>query len=139
MSTTIRPEVSKKNEYWIDKHRYYELKHFCLQYPLWRKFYSSLDGMDDLASQMSILYYCFGVSDKTPDIADARLYFYQRMEMVENAAKKADDTLWEYILVAVTRGYSYNHLKTRLNIPCCKENYYKAYRRFFYILSQERR
>lgn len=28
MSTTIRPELSEKNQYWIDKHRYYELKHF---------------------------------------------------------------------------------------------------------------
>lgn len=32
MATTIRPEVSKKSKYWIERHRYYELKHFCLQY-----------------------------------------------------------------------------------------------------------
>ena len=30
MSTTIRPELSEKNQYWIDKHRYYELKHLCI-------------------------------------------------------------------------------------------------------------
>lgn len=45
MGTTIRPEISKKNRYWIDKHRYYELKHFCLQYPTWKKAHSSLDSM----------------------------------------------------------------------------------------------
>lgn len=28
MGTTIRPELSEKNPYWIEKHRYYELKHF---------------------------------------------------------------------------------------------------------------
>lgn len=39
MSTTIRPEVSEKNQYWIEKHRYYELKHFCLQY---KELYSHL-------------------------------------------------------------------------------------------------
>ena len=39
MSTVIRPEISKKNLYWIPKHRYYELKHFCLQYPEWKKNY----------------------------------------------------------------------------------------------------
>lgn len=44
MGTTIRPELSEKNPYWIEKHRYYELKHFCLQYPIWRKAYSVLDG-----------------------------------------------------------------------------------------------
>lgn len=32
MATKIRPVLSEKNKYYIDKHRYYELKHFCLQY-----------------------------------------------------------------------------------------------------------
>lgn len=27
MATTIRPELSEKNPYWIERHRYYELKH----------------------------------------------------------------------------------------------------------------
>lgn len=44
MGTVIRPEVSHKNTYYISKHRYYELKHFCLQYPEWRKSYISLDA-----------------------------------------------------------------------------------------------
>ena len=39
MGTTIRPELSEKNPYWIERHRYYELKHFCLQYPIWKKAY----------------------------------------------------------------------------------------------------
>lgn len=30
MATEIRPELSEKNPYWIGKHRYYELKHFCI-------------------------------------------------------------------------------------------------------------
>ena len=28
-----------ENKYWISRHRYLELKHFCLQYPLWIKNY----------------------------------------------------------------------------------------------------
>lgn len=35
MSKNLRhPELSEKNPYWIERHRYYELKHFCLQYPI---------------------------------------------------------------------------------------------------------
>lgn len=30
MGTDIRATISTKNRYWIEKHRYYELKHFCL-------------------------------------------------------------------------------------------------------------
>lgn len=44
MGTTLRAELSEKNPYWIEKHRYYELKHFCLQYPIWKKAYAALDG-----------------------------------------------------------------------------------------------
>lgn len=29
MGTTLRAELSEKNPYWIEKHRYYELKHFA--------------------------------------------------------------------------------------------------------------
>lgn len=43
MATLIRPELSTKNKYYIDKHRYYELKHFCLQYPEWKKAYCEFD------------------------------------------------------------------------------------------------
>ncbi len=44
MSTTIRPELSDKNKYWIDRHRYYELKHFCMQYDIWKQAYDIVDG-----------------------------------------------------------------------------------------------
>ena len=33
----IRPEISMKNKYYINKHRHYELKHFCLQYSIWKR------------------------------------------------------------------------------------------------------
>ena len=42
METVVRADISKKNAYWIDKHRYYELKRFCLQYPIWAKSYAEL-------------------------------------------------------------------------------------------------
>ena len=43
MATILRPELSPKNKYHIDKHRYYEHKHFCLQYTEWKKSYSTFD------------------------------------------------------------------------------------------------
>ena len=42
MSTLVRPVLSKRNKYYISKHRYYELKHFCLQYPEWKEEYANL-------------------------------------------------------------------------------------------------
>ena len=54
MATVLRPELSPNNEYHIDKHRYYELKHFCLQYPEWKKSYSVFD---DTSLQLSMIEY----------------------------------------------------------------------------------
>ena len=36
-----------KTEYTLSKHRFYELKHFCLQYPEWKKLYLLSDGWSD--------------------------------------------------------------------------------------------
>ena len=36
--------LSKKNKYYISKHRYYELKHFCLQYNEWIEELKKLDS-----------------------------------------------------------------------------------------------
>lgn len=33
-----------KTEYALSKHRFYELKHFCLQYPEWKTLYLQADG-----------------------------------------------------------------------------------------------
>ena len=33
-----------KSEFRLSKHSYFELKHFCLQYPEWEALYSQLDG-----------------------------------------------------------------------------------------------
>lgn len=35
MSTVIRSKVSEKNEFYISKYRYLELKNFCLQFDEW--------------------------------------------------------------------------------------------------------
>ena len=45
MATVIRAQISEKNRYWIDKHRHYELKHFCLQYREWKKAYAEFDDV----------------------------------------------------------------------------------------------
>ena len=43
MGTVIRAKLSENNKYFVEKHRYYELKHFCLQYPDWKKGYSEIE------------------------------------------------------------------------------------------------
>lgn len=137
MSTKIRPEVSRNNEYWIERHRYYELKHFCLQYPIWKKIYISLDGLSSHFISDPLIK-TNEPGNPTEKCVMERNYYFDRMNLVEQAATEADPMLADYILKGVTEGVSYEFLKLRYSIPCCKDTYYKVYRRFFWLLSKAR-
>lgn len=137
MKTRTRAEVSKKNKFYVEKNRYYELKYFCLQYPIWKQAYESLDGLsrrpDDLAS-----FKTNKVSDPTSKCAEAKLYYLERMNMVEKVARETDSELCDYILKGVTEGIAYDWLKVKFNIPCGKDTYYKLRREFFWRLNKIR-
>jgi hypothetical protein len=138
MATTIRPEVSIKNRYYIDKHRHYELKHFCLQYPRWKKAYIDCLDHDMPMSMVEGVQDIGGLYDPTATRAVTRSYYSKRMQLIEEVAKNADRYLWQYLLKGVTEGVSYTYLKTKLGIPCGKDMYYDRYRRFFWLLSEIR-
>lgn len=136
MATMIRPKVSVKNPYWIDKHRYYELKHFCLQYPSWKRAYAERNCPK--TSSLRNAYTGNEYSDPTADRAIQKAYYSDRIELVEKIARETDRDLHTYILKAVTQELSYTYLKSRLNIPCGRDMYYDRYRRFFWLLSEAR-
>ena len=127
MSTVIRPELSKSSKYWIDRHRYYELKHFCLQYPIWKKAAQLLDALSKSPSLLEV------------DCAEARSFYLDRIDLLERTAENAAPEIAKYLVTGVTSGVSYDFLKSRLDIPCCKETYYDLYRRFFWLLDRERK
>lgn len=136
--TSTRPELSKKNKYWVDKNRFYELKYFCLQYPLWKKTYELLDGLSMCSYDLTAVSKSNLPSDITGNCVEERSIYFERMQAVERAAIEADPYLASYILKAVTEGLSYSYLKARLEIPCGKDMYYDRYRRFFWLLSKIR-
>lgn len=138
MSTTIRPELSERSKYWIEKHRYYELKHFCLQYPLWKKAYANLSSMQSVRYDLAGPIKTNIINKPVETCIERSMFYLDRMDMVERAAKETDDVLSGYILKAVTNGISYDCLRAKAEIPCCKDTYYDLYRRFFWLLDKER-
>ena len=98
MANDIRPEVSQKNPYWIGKHRYYELKHFCLQYPIWKKAYLSLDALSRRPADLQVFVKSSQMKGgPTERCVQSRLFFADRMEMVEQAAIGADPELYQLL------------------------------------------
>lgn len=139
MATNIRAEVSTKNKYWIDKHRHYELKHFCLQYPMWKKAYADFSDPSIPLSTIERVPTSNLPGDPTAKRALMKAHYAERINLIEKAAKEADRYLYDYIIKAVTEELSYTYLKTKLDIPCGKDMYYDRYRRFFWLLNKLRK
>ena len=138
MGTSIRPEISKKNKYWISKHRHYELKHFCLQYKDWKKAYAEYCDRSLPLSMIEKIPSNNSVSDPTATRALMKSYYSERIGLIEKAAREADRYLYDYIIKGVTEELSYTYLRSKLEIPCGKDMYYDRYRKFFWLLSKMR-
>lgn len=132
-------DLSKKNPYWIEHNRRMELKYFCLQYPIWKRALTSLNGLSQRPDDLMIFKHKDGKSP-TERCAEAREFYKNRMLIVERAARAADVELMPYILIGVTEGLSYETLNAKYEhpMPCCRDVYYDCYRKFFYILDKMR-
>lgn len=139
MATVLRAELSPKNKYWIDKHRYYELKHFCLQYPEWKRIYSELENASVPLSLIEQANTSNLPGDPTAKRALMKFFYSERIKLIEQAAMDTDPYLYNYIIKGITEEKSYTYLKTKLDIPCGKDMYYDRYRRFFWLLSEARK
>ena len=134
MSTIVRPELSRKNKWYIPKHRYYELKHFCLQYSDWKdhvRSHGDVKRSGDVRTDPEW-------SDPVGNEAAYREYYLEQIFMVESSAYEADADIGRYILQAVTEDLSFTVLRMVYEIPCGKDMYYDRYRKFFYILDAKK-
>ncbi len=132
-----RPEVSKKNKYWITRHRFYELKHFCLQYPQWKHHLEIISNWPNCVPSRNKLE-GDRQSRPTEQIVMKRTYLTNRIKMLEDVAQATDKLIGPYILKGVTEGRSYDQLSAYKQVPCSKDTYYDLYRRFFWLLDQAR-
>lgn len=140
MSTRQRPTVSMKNCYWISKHRYYELKHFCLQYYDWK---ASYDEIDSLPTDTSLTKHPHSTetSNRVPFCADMARYFSSRIDLINTIAFEAGDyaNVSELLLQAVTEDLSYDALEVREgHMPVSRSEWYLMYRKFFWLLDKRR-
>lgn len=140
MSTNTRPELSEKNRWWISKHRYYELMHFCRQYPDWKEQISQIDGLPSSPAGQERIQ-SGQTADPTAVYGEARAWLSRRIELVDKAAYEAcDHQFWYTILVeGVTENVSYDVLEARKGImPVSRDKWYDIYRRFFWTLDKLR-
>ena len=133
----FKPELSTDNPYHIGRHRYYELKHFCLQYPEWKKQIKMLEPPLTVEF-IERFQRASELPNPTERIAIMRSSLEECCLQVERAALATDQELSRWILAGVTEGRNYENLDTTMGIPCSRDTYYDRYRKFFWILSKSR-
>lgn len=134
----IRADISIRNKYYLNKHRYYELKHFCQQYYIWKQELQIIDyythplvGTELVRTNTS--------NSKVENNIEKRLYLKLNMDMIVQCAKETDPLIGSYIFKGVTEGISYDKMNASSEIPCSKDIYYELYRKFFWLLDKKRK
>ena len=129
----LKNELSERSRYYLSKHRYLELKHFCLQYPEWKV---RLREIVDISAHDMATAGSDQISNETERIGIERTILQNKIELVERTAMETDKALWFYILIGVTEEATYTYLRNAMDIPCGKNMYYDRYRAFFWRLSR---
>lgn len=130
-------KVRIPKQYQIKKHRFLEVYHYCMQYNDWKE---ELEGKIDTVKGI-----CYtgmpgaaGSGDETEKLAMRRMELRKKIELIEQTAVEADLEIYRYIIKNVTEeGITYNYMRDFMNIPCGKNRFYSARRRFYYLLSQK--
>lgn len=99
-----------KTEFDLSKHRFYELKHFCLQYNEWKALYSAADGWS-------------GKGDTTSRDGIKRADICRYVELIEQCANETGGNILRFVT------------EPGITVPI-EEIYF--YKKFFWILSRKR-
>lgn len=110
-------------EYALSKHRFYELKHFCLQYPEWKQLYSDSDGWPEEISKNE--------GDTTSKDGITRAELWKNMSLILNACKDTGYEEWPMLFNYISGIDKVSNNKSEL--------FFYYYRKFFWILSKRRK
>lgn len=148
MGTNYRAKISKKNKYWISKHRFYEIEHHCLQYKEWEDEYKTLKKQGVKGVEYDGMPHGTNVGNPTEAIGMRMAELSAKMDLIKNTVEESDrvviekhgkeKSIYKHLLVAVTNeGISYNYLNMIMDIPVSEKVYYEARRRFYWLMSQK--
>ena len=146
MGTNYRAKISKKNKYWISKHRFYEIEHHCLQYKEWKDEYSTLSTQGVSGVDYDGMPHGTNVGNPTEGAGLRLAILKNKIDTVDETVGEIDDEITKagkpsfkkHLLVAVTNeGISYNYLDMVMGIPVGEKTYYAARRKFYWLMSQK--
>jgi hypothetical protein len=143
------------DKYGISKHRYGELKNFCLQYGEWR---DELKYKTDAVKspQITGMPFVGGISDSTANLAMRREILFRNCQVVEQTMIQAITTLkkgntkeyvwngdfqelYPHMIKSITNeDINYDYLFLNMNIPIGRDTYYQIRRYFYFLLDKNK-
>lgn len=136
MREATKGTLSKKNKYYISKYRYYELKYHCLQYDEWVKEIADLDFSIRSKHFENDRVDGGETGDPTFLLVEKRQQYSYLIDEIYTVLLYLPEELREPIKDAVTHGLGWGVIQARYGLYCTRDEYYDAYHKFFYILSQ---
>lgn len=138
----MKNELSTKNQYWIPKYRYLELKNWCRQFEDWKKYLND-ENTTFVKSKIPGRVKSSEVFKPVEELSINREKPAKSIRLLCTTAMDVYDRNsldYDIFLYAVTKGKSYDNMCTFLRgvMPVSRDDWYKNYRKFFYLLDKRR-
>lgn len=137
MNNQHKPELSKKNPYWIPREKYYELLYFSRQYDTMRQEKRDLiRSYPQISLDEKVMV--TDISDPVTKAASRIEVLTEKMNLIEETVREAGSDIYKWLLIGVTTNKSYDYLAQKMRMPISRSAYYVRYRKYFYLLSKKR-
>lgn len=124
---------SKRGKYYISKHAFLTVLHYCMQYKEWQEQYRQSAGLRGVQSNTSPS----GIGDPTAVQAIRLKELSERINLIEQTANEAEPSIHPFLLRGVTiEGMTFDMLKAQ-GIPCERKMYYDRRRKFYWMMAQK--
>ena len=124
------------SKYYLPKWQYKTVVSFCMQYWELKTRLASVQGLR--AVNYDGMPHGTSTSDPTYQSAVQSAEAARKIEIIENAVKRAAPDMYDWILKSVTEeDMTYEKLRYELGMPCGKNLYAKLRRLVFWYVSKE--
>ena len=125
-------------KYALSKHEYLHAKYFALRYNEWRDEYEALGDPSRGLRYDKERVQTSGDYDPVETAGIRRAELAEKIEIIEQTVNETDKELYRWLIKGVTEEFAtYRYLRYTLNMPCGDQKYYRARRRFYFLLSKK--
>ena len=127
----VRARFSRRSKYYVPKHIFMLVYHYCLNYGDWQAEHDTRIGLCRGGGDNS-----GGVGDPTAAQAIRLADLYERIALIEQTAQEVEPSLHPWLLRYVTtEALTFDRLKAE-GMPCERKMFYDRRRKFYWLMSQ---